>query len=245
VRILTGTSGWSYPAWRGRFYPPDLAAPRFLAFYASRLETVEVAGTFYRMPRAAPLAAWRAQVPPGFVFALKAPQRITHEKALAGADGDVRHLLAAAAALGAGLGPIRFLVPPTLKRDVARLRDFLAQLPADGRFAFDFRHESWQAEDVHATLADAGAALCIAETEEASTPLVATATFGYVRLRRLDYDAAALARWMDVIRAQPWADAFVFFRHEDEARGPAYALRAREILDGRPAAVPLAAARRP
>jgi uncharacterized protein YecE (DUF72 family) len=245
VRILTGTSGWSYPAWKGRFYPPDLPAPRFLAFYASRLETVEVAGTFYRMPRPAPLAAWRAQVPAGFVFALKAPQRITHQNVLAGAENDVRHFLAAAAALGAGLGPIRFLVPPTQKRDVARLRDFLAQLPPDGRFTFDFRHESWQAEDVHATLADAGAALCIEETEETSTPLVATATFGYVRLRRLDYDRAALARWMDVIRAQPWAEAFVFFKHEDEARGPAYALRAREILDGRgPADAPLAARRR-
>lgn len=233
VRVLTGTSGWSYPAWRGRFYPPDLAPRRFLAHYAARLQCVEANATFYRMPQAKTLAAWRAEVPPGFVFALKASQRITHQKRLVDAEGEIDYFLATAAELGAALGPVLFQLPPTMKRDVARLRDLVARLPRGGRFAFEFRHESWQAEDVAATLADADAALCVADTEEGETPLVPTASFGYLRLRRQDYDDAALAGWMDRILAQPWSEAVVFFRHEDEARGPEYALRARELVEVR------------
>jgi uncharacterized protein YecE (DUF72 family) len=233
VQILTGTSGWSYPPWKGRFYPADLPARRFLAFYAARLECVEANGTFYRMPQPRTLAAWRADVPSRFLFALKAPRRITHQKRLEAVSGEVSTFLAAAAELGASLGPVLFRLPSTMKRDVARLRDLLAELPAGRRYAFDFRHESWNAEDVLATLADAGAALCIRDTEDVSTPLVPTARFGYVRLRRQEYDRPALERWMEAIRSQPWDDALVFFKHEDEARGAAYALAAREILDGR------------
>ncbi len=242
MRILTGTSGWSYPAWKGRFYPDGLAATGFLSYYATRLDAVEVNATFYRMPRPAMLATWRGAAPPGFVLALKAPQRITHRKRLEDVAGDVDFFLRAAAELGGALGPVLFQLPPTMKRDVARLRGLLDALPRGGRYAFEPRHESWLAEDTLATLADAGAALCIAETEDATTPLAATAPFGYLRLRRQDYDDAALARWAETIGRQPWTDAFVFFKHEDEARGPAFALRMREILSGgRAAAQPPAA----
>lgn len=235
MRVLAGTSGYSYPAWKGRFYPETLPASRMLAAYATRLPTVEINATFYRVPQARTLADWRAQVPPAFVFALKGPQRITHVKRLAGAAEDVAFFQRAAAELGAALGPVLWQLPPSLRKDLPRLRDFLALLPRGGRAAFEFRHESWLGDDVLAALADAGAALCIADDEERTTPVVATAGFGYLRLRRPDYDGAALARWRETVAAQRWDDAFVFFKHEDEARGPEYALSFGALAAGAPA----------
>jgi uncharacterized protein YecE (DUF72 family) len=142
MRVLAGTSGYSYPAWKGSFYPPSLPASRMLAAYAGRLPTVEINATFYRMPQAKTLAGWRAQVPPTFVFALKGPQRITHVKRLAGAAEDVAFFQSVAAELGDALGPILWQLPPTLKKDLPRLREFLALLPRGGRAAFEFRHAS-------------------------------------------------------------------------------------------------------
>lgn len=230
MRVLAGTSGYSYPAWKGSFYPEILPASRMLAAYAARLPTVEINATFYRMPQAKTLVAWRGQVPPAFVFALKGPQRVTHVKRLAGAAEDVSFFHSVAAELGPALGPILWQLPPSLKKDLPRLREFLALLPRGGRAAFEFRHASWNDDEVLAALSDAGAALCIADDEERSTPPVATAGFGYLRLRRPDYDDAALARWAGTVRAQRWDDAFVYFKHEDEARGPAYALRFGELI---------------
>ncbi len=238
MRVLTGTSGWSYPAWKGRFYPADLPSSRFLAHYARRLETVEVNATFYRMPQPATLAAWHAAAPPGFVFALKAPQRITHRKRLVDVGDDVAFFLRAAAELEVALGPILFQLPPNLRKDLPRLRDLLAALPRGGRFAVEFREDGWLSDDVIAAVADAGVALCVADTEDGTTPLVATGRFGYLRLRRPDYDDGALARWAERVAAQPWAEAFLFFKHEDEARGPALALRMREIVGIEHAAAP-------
>lgn len=237
MRVLAGTSGYSYPAWRGRFYDAALPASRMLAAYARRLPTVEINATFYRMPKASTLAGWRGEAPPGFVFALKAPQRVTHVKRLAGAAEDVAYFLRTAAELGDALGPLLWQLPPSLEKDLPRLRDFLSLLPRGGRSAFEFRHASWSSDDVLSALSEAGAALCIADDEERSTPLVATAGFGYLRLRRPDYDDAALARWADAVRAQGWSDAFVFFKHEDEARGPDFALRFAAIA-GTGAAAP-------
>jgi uncharacterized protein YecE (DUF72 family) len=225
MRVLAGTSGFSYAAWKGRFYDAALPASRMLSAYAARLPTVEINATFYRMPKPSTLASWRAEVPSAFVFSLKAPQRVTHVKRLAGAADEVGFFLRAAAELGEQLGPVLWQLPPTLRKDVPRLRDFLALLPRGGRSAFEFRHESWRSDDVLAALSEAGAALCIADDEERSTPLAATARFGYLRLRRPDYDEAALSRWAEAILAQRWTDAFVFFKHEDEARGPELALR--------------------
>ncbi|WP_242395641.1 DUF72 domain-containing protein [Anaeromyxobacter oryzisoli] len=229
MAIRTGTSGWSYAAWKGPFYPAHLPSSRMLAYYAARLSAVEVNNTFYRLPRPGTLAGWRAEVPPGFVFALKAPQRITHMQRLAGADDTVSYFLHGAAELGPALGPMLWQLPPTFKKDLGRLRDFLALLPPGGRHAFEFRHPSWLAEDAFALLADRGAALCVAQDEERETPLVATAPFGYLRLRRPDYDPAALRAWAGRLAAQPWRDAFVFFKHEDGARGPALALAMAEL----------------
>ncbi len=232
MRIRAGTSGWSYAAWKGRFYPPELPATRMLPAYAARLDAVEVNATFYRMPRLATLADWREQVPEGFRFALKAPQRVAYQRP-AVARSALEAFLAAAAQLGPKLGPLLFKLPPTLGRDLPRLRDLLALLPRDARAVFDLRHPSWFHDDVLTALAEAGAALCLTDSDEGQTPVVATAGFGYLRLRRPDYDDAALASWLSRISLQPWAEAFVFFRHEDEARGPRLATRLAELAGGR------------
>jgi len=229
VRIRAGTSGWSYAAWKGRFYPPELPSRRMLTAYASRLDAVEVNATFYRMPRPATLADWREQVPDDFQFAMKAPQRITHATRLSGAEEALREFEQAFVELGPRLGPVLFQLPPTHRRDLPRLREFLALLPRGHRFAFEFRDPSWFDEGVLALLAGAGAALCLTDTDEGETPLVPIARFGYLRLRRAGYEDADLARWVARIAAQPWAEAFAFFRHEDEARGPALALRLLEM----------------
>ena len=230
MRVITGTSGFSYAAWKGSFYPRDLPSRRMLAWYASRLPAVEANATFYRLPRPETLASWREQVPTGFTFALKAPQRVTHVKRLRDAGDVVAAFYRAAAELGETLGPVLFQLPPTLARDLPRLQDFLALLPPGGRAAFEFRHPSWLDDAVLNTLARAGAALCIAEADESSTPALATAAFGYLRLRRASYGEADLHAWGERILAQPWSEAFVFFKHEDEARGPAFALAMREVL---------------
>lgn len=237
MRVLAGTSGWSYPAWKGRFYPEGLPASRMLSAYAARLPAVEVNHTFYRMPEARTLASWREAAPPPFVFALKAPRRITHLRRLAGVADDVAFFRRAAAELGSSLGPILWQLPPSMKKDLPLLEDFLALLPPGGRSALEFRHASWRDDAVLAALAKGGAALCVADGEDGTTPLAATASFGYLRLRRPDYDEAALPRWARLVEAQPWEEAFVFFEHDDEARGPGYALRFVAMTGSLPAPV--------
>ena len=232
MRVLAGTSGYSYPAWKGSFYPADLPASRMLAAYADRLPAVEINATFYRMPQARTLAGWRAQVPPAFVFALKGPQRITHVKRLAGAEEDTAFFVASARELGPKLGPSLFQLPPYLRKGADRLREFLALLPDGFPAAFEFRHDSWFDEETFGILRERGAALVIAEDEEKAAPLVATAGFGYLRLRRPDYGDAELAAWAERVRAQPWEEAHVFFKHEDAGAGPRLAARFRELFGG-------------
>lgn len=231
VHIHAGTSGWSYPAWRGRFYPAGLPTDRMLEAYATRLATVEVNNTFYRLPRATVLAGWRAEVGPGFRFTLKAPRRITHLQKLAGVDGLVDAFRGNAAELGEALGPLFFQLPPSLKKDLPKLKDLLARLPR-GLAAVEVKHASWRTDDALAVLADAGAALVLSEDEDGAGPLVPTASFGYLRLRRPDYDERRLAEWLERLAAQPWGEAFVFFKHEDEAMGPAFALRFAALAAG-------------
>jgi len=174
------------------------------------------------MPAPELVARWAEEVPPGFRFVLKAPRRITHEKRLSGVADTTARLFEVAASLGAKQGPFLFQLPPYSKKDAGRLRDFLALLPSGVRAAFEFRDPSWEDDEVSEILRAAGAALCVADTDETQGEprLVPTARFGYLRLRRADYDDAALRAWAGRIRAQPWDEAFVFFKHEDEARGP-------------------------
>ncbi|HEX9578692.1 MAG TPA: DUF72 domain-containing protein, partial [Myxococcales bacterium] len=172
MSLLVGTSGYNYVAWRGSFYPEDLSSRKMLAYYAERFATVEINYSFYRKPTAKLLLGWAAQVPETFRFALKAWQRITHQKRLRDCADLVTAFCDAARALGPRLGPVLYQLPPNLKADVALLRDFLNQLPRDLKAAFEFRHQSWFAEETWQALRDAGAALCVAESEELATPLV-------------------------------------------------------------------------
>jgi uncharacterized protein YecE (DUF72 family) len=230
MHVMTGTSGFSYAAWRGSFYPKKLPQAEMLAFYAGKLGAVEINSTFYGLPEAALLERWAAATPPAFRFAVKSPRGITHIRRLAGAGDALAQLADRVGALGDRLGPILFQLPPTLRKDVGLLEAFLATLPAGLRAAVEFRHESWLADDTYAVLRHRGAALCIADSEGFATPFVATAAWGYLRLRRQDYDKAALRRWAKRLRAQSYDAAYVFFKHEDEGAGPALADSFRSMM---------------
>jgi uncharacterized protein YecE (DUF72 family) len=226
VRLHLGTSGFAYKEWRGSFYPQDLPADAMLRFYATRLSSVEINNTFYRMPTAALLQRWGQEVPEGFDFVLKAPRRITHVKRLREVGEDVRHLQEVASTLGGKLGPLFYQLPPTLKKDLDALRELLAAAGEARRAAFEFRHPSWDGEDTVALLHEHGAAKCLAETDEAETPAVpGGGTWGYLRLRRQEYGDRQLQAWVGRVQAQPWTDVWVFFKHEDAGRGPALAAR--------------------
>jgi uncharacterized protein YecE (DUF72 family) len=234
--VLVGTSGYSYKPWKGRFYPEKLPEAQMLGFYAGRFPTVEINNTFYRMPAPALLEKWGQETPDRFTFALKAPQRITHQKRLGDVAADVSYFLETAGVLGGKLGPVLYQLPPYMKKDTARLRAFLERLPAHPPAAFEFRHESWFDDEVSTTLRDHGRALCFADVDEegrGSGEPIPTASWGYLRLRRAEYSDADLARWVERIRAPPWDRAFVFFKHEDEAKGPELAERLASLVAAR------------
>lgn len=221
--IRVGTSGYNYPAWRGSFYPERLAAPRMLPFYAERFGTVEINATFYRMPTPKTIAGWVEATPPDFVFSLKAPQRITHFGRLAGVEDSLGFLAETTRGLGAKLGPLLLQLPPSFRKDTGRVAGVLEQLPPDLRVAFEFRHPSWFADDVYALLRGRDAALCIVDTEEGTTADVATASWGYVRLRDRAYTEAELEVWATSLARTDWCEAFAYFKHEDSGLGPALA----------------------
>jgi uncharacterized protein YecE (DUF72 family) len=231
MHFYVGTSGCSYKEWKGSFYPEKLPAKQMLGFYAERFATVEINNTFYRMPEASVLEAWAAQVPATFRFVLKAPQDITHRKRLKDAGALLLSLVDTARVLKERLGPLLFQLPPNFAKDLARLRAFLALLPARVRAAFEFRHSSWFDDEVFGLLRDHKAALCVADADDdLEVPFVATADWGYLRLRRPDYGTAALKKWAERMRKQEWTDAFVFFKHEDAGTGPRFAARLLELL---------------
>ncbi|MEW6440668.1 MAG: DUF72 domain-containing protein [bacterium] len=230
MNLYVGTSGYCYKEWRGTFYPEDLSEKRMLHYYGDRFRTVEINNTFYRMPKAQVLEAWAGEVPGDFKFVLKAPQRITHIQRLRDADDAVSYLVDVAGTLKERLGPLLFQLPPSLKKDVPRLREFLAFLPPHRRAAFEFRHPSWFDEEVFEALHDHRVALCIAETEDdLEVPFVATGDWGYLRLRRPDYGDPELKTWVERVLQQDWRDAFVFFKHEDEGKAPQMARRFLEL----------------
>jgi len=231
AQLFAGTSGFSYPAWKPAFYPQKLAANRFLEHYASRLNSVEVNYTFRQLPSAKTLEGWLAQTAPGFSFSCKAHMKLTHILRMHDAGGFTEVFLRALEPLRAArrLGPVLFQFPPTFKADPARLAAYLPQLPGDIRFAFEFRNPSWLNDEVYSILKSHGVALCLAESDKLEVPKVFTADFGYFRLRKGDYDAAARAavagqarELLDSVR-----DAYVYFKHEEDPNG---ALWAEELI---------------
>jgi uncharacterized protein YecE (DUF72 family) len=234
MNILVGTSGWSYKEWKGSFYPPKLPAEAMLQYYAERFPTVEVNNSFYRIPSERVLAGWASQVPPNFRFVMKASRRITHNSRLKEQDGSLSYFLQAVNPLGERLGPTLFQLPPTFKKDRERLEDFLGRLPRRWPAAMEFRHESWFDDQIYDLLRSRDIALVAVDEDEGEgkgAPLIPTAHWGYVRLRRFEYDSGLLRRWADQIRSQPWNQAYVFLKHEEGSpRGPGSAQEFAAIL---------------
>jgi uncharacterized protein YecE (DUF72 family) len=234
MNILVGTSGWSYKEWKGSFYPPKMPAEEMLHFYAGHFPTVEVNNSFYRIPAERVLAGWAEQVPEKFRFVMKASRRITHNNRLNDEDGSLGYFLRAVNPLGERLGPTLFQLPPTFKKDMDRLKAFLDKLPKRWPAATEFRHPSWFDEEVYDLLRSRGVALVAVDEDEPEgkgAPLVPTAGWGYLRLRRSSYDSAMLQSWATRIRQQEWNEAYVFLKHEDGSpRGPDAAAAMEEIL---------------
>ncbi len=225
-KLYAGTSGWAYPQWKPDFYPAKLAAAKFLGYYGSRLNSVELNYTFRRFPTGKLLSGWIAATPEDFKFAVKANQAITHIKRLKDAEDVTSRFLASLNDLreAGKLGPVLFQLPPFLRCDLPRLKDFLAQLPRDTRAAFEFRHDSWFTDEVFALLREANAALCEAESEKLETPHVRTADFTYFRLRKQSYSAkerSELAKRVHELARS--GDVFTYFKHEDTPEGALYA----------------------
>ncbi len=217
MRMHVGTSGYSYKEWKPAFYPQELASTAMLRFYAERLDTVEINNTFYRMPSKKVLQGWCAEVPPFFRFAVKATRRVTHFKRLRDVGSELDFLFGNLAALEGRLGPVLFQLPPNLGIDMPLLQDFLAQVPPHIQSVLEFREPSWFDDTVFSLLRQNGVALCAMEEEEAEARVVPTTNFGYFRLRRERYSAAELESWVDRIRAQPWDETFVYFKHDTAA----------------------------
>lgn len=229
MNLHTGTSGYSYKEWKGSFYPKDLPASKMLRFYGEQFGTVEINNSFYKLPTAATVKAWAAEVPANFQFVLKSPQRITHFQKLNNSRAALKEFIKVASVLKGRLGPLFFQLPPNFKVNAERLGGFLPLLPKGTRAAFEFRHPSWFCDEVYALLRKHKAALCYAEEDaedgepELKVPFIATTDWGYLRLRRAKYSPAALKKLMKHVRAQRWKDAYVFFKHEDEGTAPRFA----------------------
>lgn len=227
MRVAAGTSGFSYKEWQGSFYPEKFPAARMLEFYTERLPAVELNNTFYRMPAEALIVGWESKSPADFRFVLKAPRSMTHSRKLVDCAEPLARFVQVASRLGPKLGPLLFQLPPTFKQNVEQLEAFLVLLPAGVRAAFEFRHPSWYDETTFAALRRHNAALCTADVDDvAAPPVIATADFGYLRLRRLDYTPEQLAGWAEQVRSQPFEEAYVFFKHEVKAPALATAFNA-------------------
>lgn len=233
--LFSGTSGFAYPSWKPEFYPEKLPSKKFLSYYATRLNAVEVNYTFRRLPSASTLENWVAQTRPGFVFPLKAHMRITHILRLKPSEfTDVFFKAIDPLRTARRLGPVLFQLPPAMKCDEALLGDFLSTLPAGMRYAFEFRHASWLADKVYGLLEKHGVALCLAESEKIVIPKVITSSFVYSRLRMPEYSAEDRKEIADRVREllEAGRDVYVFFKHEET---PAGALYAEELLRAFPA----------
>ncbi len=229
--LYAGTSGFAYPSWKPEFYPEKLTAKKFLSYYSERLNAVEVNYTFRRLPSVSTLENWVAETQPGFVFPLKAHMRITHILRLKNAGDATELFLKMIDPLRSArrLGPILFQLPPAMKCDVALLRSYLELLPGDLRYAFEFRHASWLAEEVYDALRQRNVSLCVAESEKLEVPQVITADFVYYRLRKPDYSADDVAgivtRSQEVLATG--RDLYLMFKHEESPEG---ALHAETVL---------------
>jgi uncharacterized protein YecE (DUF72 family) len=227
AKLYAGTSGFAYPSWKPRFYPADLPAKRFLEYYSRRLNSVEINYTFRRLAAATTLENWIKATEPGFVFAPKAHERITHTLRLKDAREFTDVFLRSIDPLRATrrLGPVLFQLPPYSRCDPTLLADFLSDLPRDLRYAFEFRHTSWFVNEVYDLLKRHNVALCWAESEKLEIPEVVTADFVYFRLRKAEYSSQErneISKAAQKLLADR-KDVFAFFKHEETPDGALYA----------------------
>jgi uncharacterized protein YecE (DUF72 family) len=232
MKIYVGTSGYGYGEWKGKFYPEKISHREMLRFYSERLSAVEINNTFYHMPKEGVLASWVEQVPDGFVFAIKAPQVITHLKQLRNVGEETGYLFRTLSVLDKKLGPVLFQFPKSFHVDRPALKDFLGLIPDSMSCAFEFRNPSWLDVEIMDLLRERGCSLCIADSDENPiNVIINTAPWGYLRLRRSEYRDVDLSEWMKRILSQKWERVFVFFKHEEEAKGPETAMRFRELAE--------------
>jgi len=240
-RILIGTSGWHYPHWVGPFYPEHMRPAEFLPHYARFFTTTEINNTFYRLPTTQTLASWRDATPPGFVFACKASRHITHMKKLRNPEASVQRFFQTIEALGDKLGPILFQLPPRWRVDLDRLAAFLEALPSGGRYAFEFRDESWFTPAVYKLLESRNVALCIYELDRRRSPREVTADFIYLRLHgpggpyQGSYDDGALADWTEWLLTwrKAGVDVYVYFDNDEKGHAVRDARRLGAMVEGR------------
>jgi len=232
AQLFVGTSGWAYPSWKPDFYPEKLAQKKFLGYYTTRLNTVEVNFTFRQLVKETTIQKWLQESPADFRFGVKAHQVITHIKRLKGTEDFVPRFLATIEPLAAAgrLGPVLFQLPPNLKADSILLKDFLAILPRSVPTAFEFRHESWFSDATWDLLKSANAGLCVAETETRTTPYVVTAGFAYYRFRKPTYTSDERRAMVDRMRQHlaEGRNVFAYFKHEETPQGALYAV---EVLE--------------
>lgn len=233
AQFYAGTSGWAYPSWKPQFYPDKLPQTKFLTYYSTQLNTVEVNFTFRQLVKETTVQKWISETPEQFRFGVKAHQVITHIKRLKGADDFVKRFVGTLEPLerAGKLGPLLFQLPPNLKADPALLKDFLPCLPRSVRVAFEFRHPSWFTDEVYDCLRAHHAALCVAETEERNTPDVTTGAYAYYRFRKPEYTPEERNAMVSTISAhlQAGRDVFAYFKHEETPQGALYAV---EVLRG-------------
>ena len=234
--VYVGTSGWAYTIWKPEFYPKNVASKNFLKYYASQLNTVEVNYTFRRSLTEKAATGWMADVTPDFRFALKANQYITHIRKLQNCEEPVQRFLISLQPLATQLGPVLFQLAPTTKADVAVLRDFLALLPRNFKAAFEFRHATWFSDEVYQTLADHNATICVAETEQLTTPEVRTANYIYFRFRQPSYSAEEVKKLAERVGkcVADGLETYAFFKHEEDPRSPLNAVELLRLVRGNP-----------
>ncbi|MEZ4358840.1 MAG: DUF72 domain-containing protein [Kofleriaceae bacterium] len=231
MQLLTGTSGYAYPQWRGTFYPQELRDDDMLAHYAARLPTVEINNTFYRIPKPAVVQTWASRAPAPFAFVIKASQRISHRAKLKGeeAHGSMRYMFSVLEPLGDQLGAVLVQAPPYVRADVATLTALFPHIPAGRRVAFELPHVSWHTAEIDRVLLDQGHCRVVADKEDGTASWPALADWAYVRLRREDYAGEQLRGWLAALRERDLSQAFVFFKHEDTARGAEMALELLQL----------------
>jgi uncharacterized protein YecE (DUF72 family) len=233
MKIYVGTSGYGYKEWKGIFYPDKIAPKEMLRFYSEHFGTVEINNTFYRMPTESVLTSWADQVPEAFVFVFKAPQIITHLKRLRNVESETDYLFRMLSVLGKRLGPVLFQFPKSFHADLPALKDFFTLIPRTISCAFEFRSPSWLEAGIVDLLREKGCSLCTPDSvDNAATEIISTASWGYLRLRRVDYTEVELSQWMKRILSQKWQRAFVFFKHEEEAgKGPDMAIHFHDLAN--------------